>query len=127
MAASRWLAALALDWSGLNPVMTARIGNSRGVRGVRPESPTRIRSWDPSGSSTMWGFSQQALGRAAKPRGFASKLRSDAPVPEKKGDAGREAGRRPEPIHYKIGMTPAEKVVVMQLFAGCGGSCRAWG
>ena len=60
---------------------------------IRPESQSRLRSWDPSGSSTMWGFSQQALGRAAKPRGFAGKLRSDAPVPEKKG--GRRARSGP--------------------------------
>ena len=41
----------------------------------------------------MWGFSQQALGRAAKPRSFAGKLRRDAPVPEKKG--GRRARSGP--------------------------------
>ena len=32
MPASRWLAALALDWSWLNPVMAARIGYSSGAR-----------------------------------------------------------------------------------------------
>jgi len=31
----------------------------------------------------------------------------------RRGDAGGEAGRRPEPIHFKVGTTPAV-VVVMQ-------------
>ena len=39
------------------------------------------------------------MGRAAKPRGFAGKLRSDAPVPEKKGGrrarSGPAAGTQP--------------------------------
>jgi len=30
----------------------------------------------------------------------------------RRGDAGREAGRRPEPIHFKVGTTPAEVVVM---------------
>ena len=50
-------------------------------------------SYDPSGSSTKWGFLQHAWERSAKPRGFAGKLRSDAPVPEKKG--GRRARSGP--------------------------------
>ena len=44
----------------------------------------------------------------------------------RRGDAGREAGRQPEPIHFKVGTTPAEKVVAMWLIAGCEGSCGAW-
>jgi len=74
-------------WAGVDEVV------------IRPESQFSFRSYDPSGSSTMWGFSQQALGRAAKPRGFAGKLRSDAPVPEKKGGrrarSGPAAGTQP--------------------------------
>ena len=41
----------------------------------------------------------------------------------RRGDAGREAGRRPEPIHYKVGMTPAEKVVVVP-WDSCGEGLR---
>ena len=68
-------------WAGVDEVV------------ISPESQSSFRSYDPSGSSTMWGFSQQTLGRAAKPRGFAGKLRSDASVPEKKG--GRRARSGP--------------------------------